>query len=508
MRRFSARLIYRTFHFHSQLWIAMTVALAKQQELDNEALRLDAISVEVDFSSIHESGLNQLIYHELRGLDELADSIDKHGILTPLKLTRDYYLVDGHRRFNAMKHLRQRLGLKHRAWKMPCQFINKYRSQMTDDEFLKLLQSYNEAQRIKSVDELLREKIISQLDHKDEIVKEVRMKEALRALGSNKESVNVPITGKLKRPKISQAKQEMVNSIIEVVQAQKSFWPLTVRRIHYALLNNPPLRNISRPDSRYKNDDKCYDDLCKLMARMRLSGLLSWAAIADATRPDMKYVGYADPSDFYTESFDNFLDGYQRDLLQSQPNFIQVVAEKNTVQSTIQPICAKYRIPYMIGRGFSCLDIRYKLYSRFMQSQKVQLVLLILSDLDPEGVEIFNSFPRSMRDDFGIDECLIHTVRVAMRPDQVQTYNLPTSMDAKPNSSNYEKFVHKYGTQAYELEAMPPEVLQDELDLEIRKVIDWQAFNAEQQLEDDEIYEIQIQKQTLTEQMLPMLNNP
>jgi hypothetical protein len=81
-------------------------------------------------------------------------------------------------------------------------------------------------------------------------------------------------------------------------------------------------------------------------------------------------------------------------------------------------------------------------------------------------------------------------------------------MDAKPNSSNYEKFVHKYGTQAYELEAMPPEVLQNELDLEIRKVIDWQAFNTEQQLEDDEIYEIQIQKQTLTEQMLPILNNP
>lgn len=486
----------------------MTAALAKHSELDNEALRLDATSIEIDFSSIHESGLNELIYHELRGLDELAESIDKHGILTPLKLTRDYYLVDGHRRFNAMKHLRQRLGSKHRAWKMPCQFINKYRSQMTDDEFLKLLQSYNEAQRIKSVDELLREKIISQLDHKDEIVKEVRMKEALRALGSNEESVNVPIIGKLKRPKISEEKKEMVESVLKVIHEQKNFWPLSLRRVHYALLNNPPRKNTRISNSRYKNDDNSYDNLSKLVVRLRLFGQLSWSAIADETRPDMKFSGYANPSDFYTESFDRFLNGYRRDLLQSQPNYIQVVGEKNTIKSTIEPICAKYHIPYMIGRGFSCLDIRYKLYRRFIQSQKVQLVLLILSDLDPDGVEIFNSFPRSMRDDFGIDECFIHTVRVAMRPDQVQKYNLPTSVEANPDSSNYEKFVDKYGTQAYELEAMPPEMLQDELDLEIRKVIDWQAFNAEQQLEDDEIYEIQIQKQTLTEQMLPILNNP
>jgi hypothetical protein len=140
----------------------------------------------------------------------------------------------------------------------------------------------------------------------------------------------------------------------------------------------------------------------------------------------------------------------------------------------------KYCLPYTIGRGYSSITPRHDLAVRFEKSEKMRLVCLILSDLDPDGDEIAQSFARSMRDDFDIYR--IYPIKVALTWDQVTNLNISPSPDskAKGGSKNYQKYVDKYGTDdVWELEALSPQQLQKILDDAIRDVINVNLFNRE-----------------------------
>ena len=114
---------------------------------------------------------------------------------------------------------------------------------------------------------------------------------------------------------------------------------------------------------------------------------------------------------------------------------------------------------------------------RFEASGKEKLVLLLVSDFDPEGEDIAHSFARSMRDDFGVDA--IHPIKVALTSKQVKAHKLPPIMQAKATSSRYEKFVNQHGDDVFELEALPPETLQQIVREAIEGVMDRAAFEAE-----------------------------
>jgi hypothetical protein len=74
---------------------------------------------------------------------------------------------------------------------------------------------------------------------------------------------------------------------------------------------------------------------------------------------------YREPTPFLREQCDQFLKGYYRDLQQSQPNHIEIVGEKNTVDSIIRPVAAEYCIPLTIGRGYCSLPPRHAMARRF-----------------------------------------------------------------------------------------------------------------------------------------------
>jgi hypothetical protein len=167
--------------------------------------------------------------------------------------------------------------------------------------------------------------------------------------------------------------------------------------------------------------------------------------------------------------------------LQSQPNHIELVGEKNTIRSILQPIASEYCIPMSSARGYMSLPPRADIAERYHKSGKEKLVLLIASDFDPDGEEIAHSLVRSMRDDFGIRN--IAATKVALNAEQVKQYNLPPNTQAKKSSSNYKKFVAKYGMGAYELEALEPAELQRIVREGIRSVLDIDAYNAELEAE-------------------------
>lgn len=273
-----------------------------------------------------------------------------------------------------------------------------------------------------------------------------------------------------------------------------------MRQIHYVLLNNPPLIHASKPRSRYGNNQVSYKAAIDLIARARVAGRISWKAIDDETRSIVVWNRHASIAPFVRGELDSFLKGFYRDLQESQPNQIEIVGEKNTIAGIIKPVAMRFGISYTIGRGYSSLPPRWKMADRYRRSGKEKLIVLVLSDHDPEGDDIPHSFARSMRDDFGIAK--VEAIKVALTQEQVDALRpIPNNLEKKKGGSRYRRFVEAYGGNGFELEAISPEELQRILREAIDSVLDVKAFNAEIESEKRDAAHLEVVRRVIQEQL-------
>ena len=444
------------------------VATALKKKLDSDRVR----QVRVD--RIRPSPENAQLYRPVDPQDPdvqaLAESIREHGVREPLVITKDGYILSGHRRWAAARLA----GLK----QVPCRTEPIRYLHCDPNEFVRLLREHNR-QRVKSVDEMLREEVVS-VDPDvayDRLLAHRRTQSDL----SDRPMATVDLTARRGRKRISAQKEEMLHAVLQVIGERREFWPLSDRQIHYVLLNDPPRRNSTRPDSRYANDRASYGDLCDLLTRARLTGDIPWRAIADDTRPTTHWRCFANPQDFIREQLDGLFQDYARDLQRSQPNHLEIVGEKLTVRNIVERVASRYCLPVTIGRGYCSITPRYEMAQRFRRSGKDRLIVLILSDFDPDGEAIAESFARSMRDDFAIEELV--PIKVALTAEQVTTLGLRPEMQAKKSSQQYGKFARQHGTNVFELEAVPPDVLQRLLAEAIGAVLDVETWNGDVEAE-------------------------
>jgi hypothetical protein len=382
-------------------------------------------------------------------------------------------------------------------------FVEEVRKYSTADEWKRILASYN-LQRIKPLAVRMREAALA-----------IDPDIAYRELLAHREKLDrdcppaMAITGTKTRSQIGPNKMPMLNAALKIIDDMREFWPLTVRQVHYGLLNDPPLRNASKGKQRsvYLNNMKCYEDLCELLTRARLFGLVDWESITDETRPTSGLRFCKDAAQFFDIESYRFLRGYRRDLLQSQSDHIELVIEKMTVGGIIEPIANKYCLPTTTGRGYCSIDPRYQIVQRYRRSGKDRLKLLIVSDFDPDGDEIAESFARSIRDDFGIAGVMAS--KILLRQDQVQAFGIPANgTEAKESSSKFKKFVARYGSaEAFELEAVPPKLMQSTVTEAIESTIDLAAFYRELDQEKNDAAYLQTVKNHVADSFIGMPGN-
>lgn len=425
---------------------------------------------EVPIDSLRPSPENDEIYGPVDPHDPafiaLVASIARDGVREPLIVTMDSYIVSGHRRHAAAKTA----GLV----TMPVLVLDIFRA---DDRnaFVAALREHNR-QRVKTLGQQVREAII------DADPEECRAElEAHRQAEAEVGHVPLVVGERRRRKRISGAKAPFEAAIGRVLEGLRAFWPISDRQIHYGLLNDPPLRHASKPGSRYRNDRASYKALVELLTRMRLVGTIPFDAIGDETRPVIAWHTHREPGTFLSKEIDAFLKHYSRDLQQSQPHHVELVVEKNTVTSIVRPVAARFRLPMTSGRGYCSLPPRYAMAERFRRSGKAKLVVLLVSDFDPDGEAIAETFARSMRDDFHVRA--IHPVKVALTRAQIDEHRLPPSMEAKTTSSRTEGFVAQHGRHVWELEALAPVTLQEIVRNAVVSVTDMRRLAQEEERE-------------------------
>src|SRR5882724_5010661 len=424
----------------------------------SELLRRYAVKL-VPIEQLKPSPENEEIYGPINfdtdpALQSTVYSIERLGLEEPIIVTVDKYILSGQRRFVAVQHLGWQEG--------PRRFSQIRRDESTD--YHRLLAEYN-PQRVKSVAALLSEQFLKSETYLNDDDFHGRHYEK-----GEVEAEFITVEGsKLVEP-IGERQSEFLAAAVDVINRLENFWPLTVRQVHYKLLNDPPLTQVTKERNerwRYRNDAASYNRLSSLLVSARYLGHVPLTALDDPTRISQEYeFGTWDSiAQFIRDETDGFLSGYQRHRLEGQRNHVELLIEKNTLLNIVKPVADRFMLPYSVNRGYGNPSLWGKMELRWKHSEARRFILI-------------DDATRSLRD---LHNVPLEVVRVGLTMEQIEQQEAPPAF-AKETSSRFKQYVERTGSkECWEVEAIDPEFLQDQVHDAVLSALDVEQLNAVQQ---------------------------
>lgn len=259
---------------------------------------------------------------------------------------------------------------------------------------------------------------------------------------------------------------------------------LTVRQIYYRL--------ISDPYNLFENTRSKYTSFDRILTKAREQEEIDWTRIEDRTRQSIGGEGKIDnetPEEFlqaYLWTLKNCWQYYDKKLWLRQQNFIEIWVEKDALSSLVSQASQEYRVLVFPSRGYSSFTKVKEGIKRLYQNTEIisggvddaitnkPTYVLHLADHDPSGLgmtqDLRNRFAR-----YGAG--FIKVERIALNIDQVRQSNLRPN-PVKRADSRTADYVQSFGTECWELDALPPDELQKIIVTEIEKYIDQEAWEA------------------------------
>ena len=147
----------------------------------------------------------------------------------------------------------------------------------------------------------------------------------------------------------------------------------------------------------------------------------------------------------------------------------------------LEPIANEYEIILYPCRGYNSYSALKDAAERIGYIDR-PTVVLYMGDFDPSGQDM----PRDIRDrltkDFGVQ---LDLYVIALTRDQIEAYDLPPA-PAKRSDSRAAAFMAKHGDMAVELDALPPNVLQELVRDNVEQFFDKSAFEQQVEIEREE----------------------
>ncbi len=144
------------------------------------------------------------------------------------------------------------------------------------------------------------------------------------------------------------------------------------------------------------------------------------------------------------------------------------------------------RIPYLAARGYNSQSVTWDLGHRHYRRDPREIVVLYLGDHDPSGIDMSRGLHERLE---LFAERKIDLRRLALNREQ--TEGLPPNF-AKETDKRFQGYVEKFGTEdCWELDALDPDVISDLIKTEIHGLIDWDLWQEEMDLEEEERQELE-----------------
>lgn len=432
-----------------------------------------AVVVYMDPWDINETPENWELYKKPAADDpayiRLRASVRKKGVNTPLEVSRDHYTISGHRRLLAARAANVR--------KIPV--IVNYGIEiepMSPGDRRELLASRNDGIRVKTDAELYLEAQTSVDPNAAVRAAEARKAQLLDKSKSSRCDV-VNSQGDIRRNDPSKARNAMLQAVLKVLDElrAKNMLPVSARHLHYRLLPLKVLTSNSKAGYIYGTRKGSAKLLSVLMTDARSEGIINPNDISDETRSTLEFEHDGNVPTYLANQLDHMFQNYFSNIHADQLNHVEILVEKNTIAPLIwKHVGSKLRLPVSSMHGYGSQPVARDVAARYKASGKTSLIVVYVSDLDPEGMDMPAAFKKYLLHDFRVHA---KVVRAAVTMEQVKRFSLPPDADVKLTSSRAKGFIEKYGRQCWELDSVPVETLVDEVSNVVKSFLDIDALN-------------------------------
>lgn len=245
---------------------------------------------------------------------------------------------------------------------------------------------------------------------------------------------------------------------MEILRIKKAIYdllsrerPMTCRQIFYRLVSTGI---IDKTEAEYDGT------VIRLLTKMRRANELPFHWIADNTRWMRKPRTF----DSLEDALRNVATTYRRPLWQNQQVYVEVWLEKDALAGVLYDVTAQFDVPLMVTRGYSSVTFLHSAAKAIAYEDKPAFVYY-LGDFDPSGVDISRKTEHDLRT-FAPDT-EIHFQRVAVTPEQITNWQLPTRPTKKTDSR-----AKNFQGESVEVDAISPSQLKALVQLCIEQHID------------------------------------
>lgn len=240
---------------------------------------------------------------------------------------------------------------------------------------------------------------------------------------------------------------------------------LTARQLYYQFVARGWLANTER---NYKN-------ITNLLTDARYAGMVDWDVIEDRGREPTQ------PSEW--SSIDSLVAAALRQFRlprwEGQPCYIELWVEKQALAGVLEPLARQYHATLMVNKGYSSASAMKGAADRLRDAIDAghEPMVFYLGDHDPSGEDMVRDIEDRLREFLGdaLDDTTLTVDKLALTMAQIKQYNPPPN-PAKMSDARASAYVAKHGSQSWELDALPPNVLQALVHTAFDHVIDKTAL--------------------------------
>lgn len=182
-------------------------------------------------------------------------------------------------------------------------------------------------------------------------------------------------------------------------------------------------------------------------AEITLATCVPFSWISDNTRYTIRPTTWSS----WEAALENTARTYRRALWDEADVYVEIWCESDSIAGVIDDVTAEYDVPLNVCRGFSSLGPLYRAAEVIANTGK-PAYLYFFGDHDPSG----KSIEKKVREEVGTfaEEAEIYFERVAVTPEQIEEWNLPTKPPKKTDSRS-----KSFTGGTVEIEAIPPDDL-------------------------------------------------
>lgn len=236
--------------------------------------------------------------------------------------------------------------------------------------------------------------------------------------------------------------------------------PMTVRQVFYRLVS---LGVIAKSEAEYKQT------VGRLLTQMRLDRIIPFGWIADNTRWMRKPTTYGSAE----EALHATAKLYRRSVWADQDVYVEVWLEKEALAGVLVEETDPYDVPLMVTRGYPSLSYLHEAAEAIADRRKPTFIYYF-GDHDPSGVDIARNVESRLRQ-FADEYTEITFERVAVRPEQIEAWHLPTRPTKKTDTRS-----RGFEGESVEVDAIPSadlrslcrQAIEQHLDLDAMRMLE------------------------------------